>query len=138
MVCQGCSREDVYGCAVGMLGRCGREVGRGSKSQVLAEGVGQLATLERSLPDMAGLGRPEREEPADLAQVDVAVPVDQPGIEVQIVEGPCEEPDLVLADFAEEFGGEAEFFEEVEDLGGAVMAGRVVGRAGEAVRARAV
>src|SRR5690606_25943024 len=50
----------------------------------------------------------------------------------------CEEPDLVLADFAEEFGGEAEFFEEVEDLGGAVMAGRVVGRAGEAVRARAV
>src|SRR5690606_41323775 len=94
-------------------------------------------SLAEPLPGRVGVGGPEREEAAERRDRDAAVARDDRRVEVSGVERSGEPADLVLADLAEQVGRQALLGEEVEDLGSSVVAGRVVGRAGDAVGAAA-
>src|SRR5690606_17712348 len=77
-------------------------------------------------------------ETAERGERDAAVTRDEGGIEVRGVERLGQPADLVLTHLAEQLRRQAVLLEEREDLGRTVVAGRVVGRAGEAVGADAV
>src|SRR5439155_16439821 len=75
----------------------------------------------------------QREEPSELADRAASVATHDRGIEIERVEPRGEEPNLMLAHLPEERGREPALSEEVEHRDGAIMAGRIVGRAGELV-----
>ena len=90
------------------------------------------------MAELAGMRRLESEKPADLVQRYVSIASNQLGVRVQVVESACKQPHLMLADLAEQFGGQTMLCEEIEHRRGPVMAGWVVGGAGEAPRPGAV
>src|SRR6202035_5693445 len=100
--------------------------------------VGRYAALGEAAAEIARARRAQGEEAAQATQRNRAVAVDDAGRQVEVVEGGGEEDHLVLAHFAQESGRQVPLGEEVEDLGRPVVAGGVVGRAGEARAARPV
>src|SRR5690606_23363557 len=112
--------------------------GRGAEPEDVGAVIRVHAALAESPDELAGVRGPEREEAAERRERDAAVARNDGRIEVRGVECVGEPPDLVLTDLAEQVGGQAVFIEELEDIGRAVVAGGVVGRAGEAVGADAV
>ena len=83
-----------------------------------------------------GVGRAEREEAGETVDRDVAVPREHGRGQVEGVDGVGEHAQLVLVDGAQEGRLQPVGFEELEHAAGPVVAGGVVGAAGEAGRRR--